>query len=317
LNAKLHIANAAFRYDLWRARLSKAAPPGLRIYVFHSLFANEAERDSGLVFPHEGITVSQFEAFVRLNLERGVRFVGPESLARGDDKREGPAILISFDDGYANNLRAIAILERYNIPALFCVITKHIRSQKPFWWDTLTLYLNRDKITNKSDVLAARKTFLPEENDQWVRERIKGLIPKVRMGLQNGIGLPMTIDQLRQFAAHPLVHIGNHSHSHPLFDRISEDRMHEEMETSQQLLKEWLGKAPSVMAWPNGSFSKQSEDIVRQYGIQYAFGTQRHWYHGTQDLPFSPGRVPLYGIRDVKAQLEVHEHAGSRWWEKK
>jgi peptidoglycan/xylan/chitin deacetylase (PgdA/CDA1 family) len=306
LNLKYHISNLLFRYDLWRAKKDQLPPPGLRMYVFHSLFESEAERDAGLVFPHEGITVSQFEAFVKWNVKRGVRIVGPEVLDKKAEKMDEPAILISFDDGYANNLRALPVLERYEVPALFCVVTKNILEQKPFWWDVVVRRLK----SGGRKLLEARKQFLPEENEAWMLEQFgkSAVLSDVE------IGRPLRVEELKAFASHPLVHIGNHSHSHPLFTQITEARMHNEMESSQGLLREWLGKAPAVMAWPNGSFSRQAEEVASKYGIRYALSTQRRWYDLSADLPFSPGRVPLYGIRNIASQLTVHEHRGSRWW---
>lgn len=306
LNIKLHIANLLFRYDVWRASKDKAPPPGLRIYVFHSLFENEAERDSGLVFPHEGITLAQFEEFVRLSIEHGIRIVGPEALGKGFDEKKGPAILISFDDGYANNLRALPVLERYEVPALFCVVTRNILEQRSFWWDLVGQRQNAEG----NRLLEERKRFLPEENEAWLMRKFGEEI----LNPATDIGRPMTIEELKSFAAHPLVHIGNHSHSHPLFTQIGEERMKEEMATSQNLLKSWLGESPSVMAWPNGSYSKEAEDLVAKYGVSYALSTERRWFDPGKDLPFSPGRVPLYGVRDIAAQLKVHEHRDSRWW---
>lgn len=48
------------------------------------------------------------------------------------------SVAITFDDGYADNVHAAKpLLERYDVPATFFLVSKHIGSQMEFWWDEL------------------------------------------------------------------------------------------------------------------------------------------------------------------------------------
>ncbi len=48
------------------------------------------------------------------------------------------ALVLTFDDGYADNLyRARPLLERYDVPATVFLTTKYIGSGREFWWDEL------------------------------------------------------------------------------------------------------------------------------------------------------------------------------------
>lgn len=59
-----------------------------------------------------------------------------QSLRHGDLPNR--AVVITFDDGYANNLHnATPFLERYNIPATIFLVTGHIGCEREFWWDEL------------------------------------------------------------------------------------------------------------------------------------------------------------------------------------
>jgi peptidoglycan/xylan/chitin deacetylase (PgdA/CDA1 family) len=48
------------------------------------------------------------------------------------------SVVITFDDGYADNVHAAKpLLERYNLPATFFLVSQYVGSQMEFWWDEL------------------------------------------------------------------------------------------------------------------------------------------------------------------------------------
>ena len=44
-------------------------------------------------------------------------------------------VMITFDDGYRNNLRALPLLREFGACATFFVATGFVRSGRAFWWD--------------------------------------------------------------------------------------------------------------------------------------------------------------------------------------
>lgn len=58
--------------------------------------------------------------------------------AHRDGKIPDRAVVVTFDDGYVDNLHyAKPILERYSIPATVFVSTGYIGKEREFWWDEL------------------------------------------------------------------------------------------------------------------------------------------------------------------------------------
>ena len=67
------------------------------------------------------------------------------------NKRPDRAVVVTFDDGYADNFyNAKPLLEKYNIPATFFISTGFIGQNREFWWDELErLLLQPRKLPEK------------------------------------------------------------------------------------------------------------------------------------------------------------------------
>jgi len=68
-----------------------------------------------------------------------------------ENKLPDRAVVVTFDDGYADNLyNAKPLLEKYNIPATFFISTGSIGQNREFWWDELErLLLQPRKLPEK------------------------------------------------------------------------------------------------------------------------------------------------------------------------
>jgi peptidoglycan/xylan/chitin deacetylase (PgdA/CDA1 family) len=65
------------------------------------------------------------------------KYYRPVSL-KDSERRVQRAVVITFDDGYADNLwNAKPLLERYEVPATVFITTGYIGRQREFWWDEL------------------------------------------------------------------------------------------------------------------------------------------------------------------------------------
>lgn len=45
--------------------------------------------------------------------------------------------MITFDDGYFNNILALEILNKFKVPSVIFVTTKNVEENNSFWWDVV------------------------------------------------------------------------------------------------------------------------------------------------------------------------------------
>jgi len=83
------------------------------------------------------------------------------SLALKTGKIPDKSVVITFDDGYADNLlNAKPVLERYGIPATVFVTTGSVGSAKEFWWDDLErLLLLPDELPDRLELIINGKKW--------------------------------------------------------------------------------------------------------------------------------------------------------------
>ncbi|WP_438266111.1 polysaccharide deacetylase family protein [Clostridium tertium] len=62
--------------------------------------------------------------------------------------------------------------------------------------------------------------------------------------------------------------IGNHSYIHPMFTKINETRMKEELDKTDKIIEETVGVKPNLFRFPSGDYSKKSLDFVSSQGYK-------------------------------------------------
>lgn len=88
---------------------------------------------------HLSVTPRHFAEHLEVLRKLG-RPVSLQQFVRALQSGERPrrAVVVTFDDGYADNLHnARPLLERFDIPATVFVATGHIEDKREFWWDEL------------------------------------------------------------------------------------------------------------------------------------------------------------------------------------
>jgi peptidoglycan/xylan/chitin deacetylase (PgdA/CDA1 family) len=113
--------------------VKKWLTPEALILVYHRVI--ELSADPYLL----GVTPQHFAEHLEVLRRRG-RAMRLEQLTQALQTGNPPrgAVVVTFDDGYADNLyTAKPLLERYDIPATVFVTTGQVGKEREFWWDEL------------------------------------------------------------------------------------------------------------------------------------------------------------------------------------
>lgn len=171
------------------------------------------------------------------------------------------ALLVTFDDGEISLLeKGLPLLKKYSVPSICFVVTSLINTQTPYWWEEIRYYLGKEKGNKKSWEV---KSWRNEERENFLTElREKSeKAPISRMQLTDG-----QLNNMKDGG----IEIANHSHTHPMLDTCSKEKVEEEIRQASFILKS-KNFLDNVFAYPNGNFDQKVEDVLKNNGIEIAF----------------------------------------------
>jgi peptidoglycan/xylan/chitin deacetylase (PgdA/CDA1 family) len=191
-------------------------------------------------------------------------------------------VAVTFDDGYADNLRAAELLG--GLPATLFVSTGHVQEGRPFWWDEV-----RRTLATGEGPLRLRDRAWPGRSDverRYLGAWLQGLPPAdidaLLADLLAWAGVdpgpepddrPLTIEELRTL---PWT-LGAHTRDHPSLRALPPDEQRAQIERSRDDLAAWTGKQPTAFSYPfgapGGDFDATTERLVRAAGFTRAVTT--------------------------------------------
>lgn len=243
----------------------------LLVFYFHGLFESQKQRDLNHVDPQNNMMVSQFCDFIDYFLNHRYKFIIPEDLNAGL-QYDRPYAMITFDDGYFNNMLAIEVLNKYSIPAVFFITTMNVMENKSFWWDIIFKYrakqgISIEAIRNEQRSLKGFKHRIVE--DYIVQNfGIEAFKP------WSDFDRPFDENEIRDIFQNPYVSIGNHTHNHSILTNYNREEIKEELCESNNILLDLTGRLPIATAYPNGNFNSLVLEVTEEVGLRYAFTTE-------------------------------------------
>ncbi len=193
------------------------------------------------------------------------------------------AVLVTFDDGFRNNLICAAPeLERMGIPALIHVTSGHIGQDRLLW----TQELGERIVSWKNAALPMPRgrpdiELSDDINERWaLTDKIRGICKRLpheeRIAyLERLRQEPLTLedywrqdlfsflswDEVRSLDARGFS-IGSHTVNHPILTTLSPEAVDSELAESKSHIERELGKPCPWLAYPNGGPNDFSPEVV-------------------------------------------------------
>lgn len=233
-------------------------------------------------------TPDDFEKQMKLVASRYYPLSAEEVLSAIEKKEKFPkdAVLITVDDGYLDFKEIIhPITHSYGINPILFVATNYI-GENIFWWDKLRHIIFNNRLKEISGPFGHFSIDSPYEKEAALniisnylkRIPFKNTIEWIDGNFRNDGAYPvytLTWRDLRELSDQG-VSVAAHSHTHPILTQISIEDARKEIRSSQNLIRNNIGKSLPIFAYPDGKNYAINDAIVqvlREEGFILAFTT--------------------------------------------
>lgn len=233
--------------------------------------------------------------------------------------RRDKRFAITFDDGYADNLHdAVPILERHGAPATIFIATGFL-DRPHYWWDRLAALVLDSDADPEDLVVAAQRHGLFDRTYSTLatadREALHAalyeslvgrsladidaiideMLPLAPGGIDVADARPMTTDELRRLATHPLITIGVHTVDHRRLTWLDARQAMSEIVAGDRRLNDLLGPGRRSLAYPYGDAGWSTARLARRAGFDHAVTTVPAWTAMTDN----PRLLPRLHVPDI------------------
>lgn len=308
--ADLLHASGALRAIL--ALRSSARLPWLSILTYHRFADTSAVEpfDDGVA----DVTEEEFDLQLGY-LKRYFSVVGLEELSAWSAGKTLPPnpLAITFDDGYLDcYTRALPILQRHGLKAIFFIPTSFIGERRTYWWDRIAYVIKhtaretldleypfpfRLDLADRSQAIDAVVTLVkdrPLDIERLLEELGAAAdVPWTReMDEEVANRLIMTWDQVRALRRAGMG-VQSHTRTHRILEHLSPLELRDELTGSRTDLERELGEPVRALAYPVG------KPLLRTSPVRAALeraGYELGFSNGTGPTPLW-GRIDRFDIR--------------------
>jgi len=199
-----------------------------------------------------------------------------------------PLLILSFDDGYYDFIEyAMAILNKYNLPANHNLVFNCVSDNTTIWTQRLNILFNNFYESGKTTAgitLLGKEQQLSDFGNNWMRyyncvyhslltlkanereEIIRDL--ENRYGIDTSEKMMNWNDVAVLFSNN--VEIGNHSYSHDVISTLTDSAdLEKELILSKKKLEEKTGREIDIFSFPNGQTRPELSGYLVNHGYKF------------------------------------------------
>lgn len=166
-------------------------------------------------------------------------------------------LMITFDDGHADNFLLLPEIKRCRIPVLIFITTGLINTKRRFWFD----------VVGEREELLRLMSINNDEKNRYLAEEYDYALDK-----EYAERSVLSEEEISIMKSSKLVTFQPHTVSHPVLPRLSDEVMKNEIKESINML-ESIGIQSLSFASPFGKHGPREESYLRECGIKYLFTT--------------------------------------------
>jgi peptidoglycan/xylan/chitin deacetylase (PgdA/CDA1 family) len=266
---KWKINDALFGLNI--KKISSTVKPTCIILVYHGI-----DEINNTKFNSRFISENIFEQHIKF-FNENCNVISLNDYYNKNFDEQSPTVVITFDDGYANNLhRALPLLEQYKIPATFFITTIRNSGSDMLWADCLDLASNANQsdfyLRNEKFIYKPQKGYVSAKTNATLKQICKGSdysykveMMKILPGAKeitsnkyyNEYWQLLSENEIKLLSESKYANIGAHGYYHNCLDKIKIQDAETELIKSKLYLENVMQKKIDSLAFPDGSYSEE------------------------------------------------------------
>jgi peptidoglycan/xylan/chitin deacetylase (PgdA/CDA1 family) len=266
----------------------------LLVLIYHSVVSDDCARDPYRYGSVCGVTKFREQMEIVARVLRPVSAAQVEAAFAGRSILPANPVLITFDDGYRNNLTyAAPILRRMGIPAVVHVTTGYVGGRRILWpnevyrrvlhWPQATLPMpdlrserrlgptSAERVAAAGEVRDAAKNVSDIQRQAYLARLREQDMPDAQP--EDELFGFLSWDEVRELHRHGFA-VGSHTVEHPILTRLEPAQLAAQLRESRETIERQIGEPCTVFAYPNGGPEDVSPEVVesvRAAGYRIAF----------------------------------------------